>query len=52
MLFYGLFLIAFGVLILIKPELLAYIVASFFILAGLNILVIYFLLKPQKDVII
>ncbi len=49
MLFYGLFLIFFGIVILLKPEFLAYIVAIFFILAWMNILTIYFLLKPKKE---
>ena len=48
MLFYGIFLVLFWVVIIIYPELLAYIVASFFIIAGINILVFYFMLKRAE----
>ena len=48
MLFYGIFFLLFGVAILIWPELLAYMIAIFFIFMGLNILFFYFLIKPKK----
>jgi len=47
MLFYGLFFLILWVLILIYPNLLAYIVAFFFIVVWMNILTLYFLVKKS-----
>jgi len=47
MLFYGLFFLILWVLILIYPNLLAYIVAFFFIVVWMNILTLYFLFKKS-----
>jgi len=47
MLFYGLFFLTLGVLIVIFPNLLAYIVAFFFISIWINLLVMYWMLKPK-----
>lgn len=47
MLFYGLFFLILWVLILIYPNLLAYIVAFFFIVVWINILTLYFLFKKS-----
>ena len=49
MLFYGIFFILFGILILIKPELLSYLIAIFFIIIWVNILILYFIFKPKKE---
>ena len=49
MLFYGIFFILFGILILIKPELLSYLIAIFFIVIWINILTLYFIFNPKKD---
>jgi len=49
MLIYGIFFILFGILILIKPELLSYLIAIFFIVVWINILTLYFILKPKKE---
>lgn len=52
MLLYWLFFIVFGMIILIWPEFLAYIIASFFIIIWINILSLYFIFKPKvKDVV-
>ena len=48
MLFYWMFSLALWVLILLFPNLLAYIVAFFFIVIWLNVLTLYFMLKPSK----
>ena len=49
MLIYGIFFILFGILILIKPELLSYLIAIFFIVIGINILTLYLIFKPKKN---
>ncbi len=48
MLFYWIFFIVFGLLIIFFPSLAAYIVASIFILMWINILVVFFLIKIKK----
>ncbi len=50
MLFYWLLFLLLGVLIVIFPNLLAYIVAFFFISVGINLLIVYFMFKsPEKE---
>jgi multisubunit Na+/H+ antiporter MnhC subunit len=49
MLFYWLFFLTLGVLIVIFPNLLAYIVAFFFISIGINLLIMYWMLKPKAS---
>ncbi len=49
MFIYWLFFILFWILILIKPELLSYLIAIFFIIIWINILTLYFIFRPKKD---